>query len=141
MDNVTSAGSLEAANKKLVAEFMEVFSTGNVEAILGYLTPDATWWVAGTIDGISGTKTKEEFRQMLSGLSANTESGAIALKPLAWTAEGNRVAVETESYSKMTNGRVYNNLYHFVFEVEDGAIRSVKEYLDTEHTRAVFLAP
>src|SRR5690606_11496503 len=130
----------EAANKKLVAEFMEVFSTGNVEAILGYLTPDATWWVAGTIDGISGTKTKEEFRQMLSGLSANTESGAIALKPLAWTAEGNRVAVETVSYSKMTNGRVYNNLYHFVFEVRDGKIQSVKEYLDTEHTRAVFLA-
>lgn len=141
MDNVASAGSLEAANKKLVAEFMEVFSTGNVEAILGYLSPDATWWVAGTIDGISGSKTKQEFRAMLSGLSANTKTGAIALKPLAWTAEGDRVAVETESYSEMNNGRVYNNLYHFVFEVEGGRIRSVKEFLDTEHTRAVFLGP
>jgi ketosteroid isomerase-like protein len=39
----------------------------------------------------------------------------------------------------MTNGRVYNNLYHFVFELSDGRIRRVKEYLDTEHTRAVFL--
>lgn len=139
MDNTASAGSLEAANKKLVAEFMEVFSSGDVEAILGYLAPTATWWVAGTIDGISGTKTKEEFRAMLSGLSANTRSGAIALKPLAWTAEGSRVAVETESYSEMTNGRVYNNLYHFVFEIHDGQITAVKEFLDTEHTRAVFL--
>ncbi|MEE2060428.1 nuclear transport factor 2 family protein [Rhodococcus artemisiae] len=139
MDNVASAGSLEAANKKLIAEFMEVFSTGNVESILGYLAPTATWWVAGTIEGISGTKDKQEFREMLSGLSANTKSGAITLTPLAWTAEGDRVAVETESYSEMNNGRVYNNLYHFVFEVRDGLIQSVKEFLDTEHTRAVFL--
>lgn len=139
MDNVASAGSLEAANKKLIAEFMEVFSTGNVESILGYLAPTATWWVAGTIEGISGIKNKQEFREMLSGLSTNTKSGAIALTPLAWTAEGDRVAVETESYSEMNNGRVYNNLYHFVFEVRDGLIQSVKEFLDTEHTRAVFL--
>ncbi|MCK8673629.1 nuclear transport factor 2 family protein [Rhodococcus sp. HM1] len=139
MDNVASAGNLEAANKKLVAEFMEVFSTGDVEAIMGYLAPTATWWVAGTIEGISGTKNKEEFRAMLSGLSTETKTGAIRLTPLAWTAEGDRVAVETESYSEMKNGRIYNNLYHFVFEVRDGQIQSVKEFLDTEHTRAVFL--
>jgi uncharacterized protein len=53
--------------------------------------------------------------------------------------EAARVAAETESYAEMTNGRVYNNLYHFVFELSDGRIRRVKEYLDTEHTRAVFL--
>ena len=49
--------------------------------------------------------------------------------------------METESYAEMTNGRVYNNLYHFVFVVRDSKIESVKEFLDTEHTRAVFLAP
>ncbi|WP_028851460.1 nuclear transport factor 2 family protein [Thermocrispum municipale] len=140
MNDTASAGSREADNKKLVAEFMQVFSTGDVAAIMDYLAPTATWWVAGTIEGISGTKSKDEFREMLSGLSANTKTGAIRLTPIAWTAEGDRVAVETESYSEMTNGRVYNNLYHFVFEVRDGKIQSVKEYLDTEHTRAVFLA-
>ncbi|MBD0862007.1 nuclear transport factor 2 family protein [Gordonia sp. zg691] len=126
-------------NKALVAEFMEVFSSGDVDAILSFLAPNATWWVGGTIDGISGTKNKEEFGAMLAGLSATTKTGAIALKPLAWTAEGDRVAVETESYSEMANGRVYNNLYHFVFVVRDGKIHEVKEFLDTEHTRAVFL--
>ncbi|WP_203556975.1 nuclear transport factor 2 family protein [Bacillus sp. B15-48] len=68
------------------------------------------------------------------------DSGAIRLTPLAITAEGNRVAVETESYTELTNGRVYNNLYHFLFIVEDGKIQKVKEYLDTEHTRDVFLS-
>lgn len=134
-----SPDSPEKKNKELIAEFMEVFSTGNVEKILSFLSPSATWWVGGTIDGISGTKNKAEFGEMLSGLSATTKSGAIALTPLAWTVQGDRVAVETESYAEMENGKTYNNLYHFVFVIEDGLIESVKEFLDTEHTRAVFL--
>jgi uncharacterized protein len=137
----TAAKAIEEQNKELVANFLEVFSQGNVADILSCLSESATWWVAGRLDGISGTKNKREFGEMLAGLSALTVTGAIRLTPLAWTAEGDRVAVETESYSELRNGRVYNNLYHFVFEVRDGKIQRVKEFLDTEHTRAVFLAP
>jgi uncharacterized protein len=93
------------------------------------------------MDGISGTMDKAGFRQLLSGIADSTTTGAVRLTPHAWTAEGDRVAVETESYAELKNGRVYNNLYHFAFEVRDGKIQSVREYLDTEHTAAVFLAP
>lgn len=141
MTAVSAAQDTAAANKQLIAEFMEVFSAGDVDRILSYLSDDATWWVGGTMEGISGTKDKAGFGQMLAGISESTATGAIRLTPLAWTAEGDRVAVETESYSELKNGRVYNNLYHFVFVVRDGKITSVKEFLDTEHTRAVFLAP
>lgn len=89
--------SVEQQNKQTVTEFMEVFSTGDVDGILSRMTPDATWWVAGTLDGISGTKDREGFGEMLSGLSTATTTGAIRLTPLAFTAEGERVAVETES--------------------------------------------
>ena len=136
-----AARSREETNKAVVIEFMEVFSRGDVDAILSYLTEDATWWVAGTIEGISGEKDKAAFGEMLAGLSTLSTSGAIRLTPLALTAEGDRVAAETESYAELTNGRVYNNLYHFVFELSGGRIRRVKEFLDTEHTRAVFLGP
>ena len=129
---------IEESNKQLITNFMEDFSTGNVEKILSYMTDSAKWWVAGTIEGISGEKDMKDFREMLTGLSQLTKAGAIRLTPHAWTAEGNRVAVETESYSELKNGRVYNNLYHFVFEIKDGKIQKVKEFLDTEHTRAIF---
>ncbi|MFR9802464.1 nuclear transport factor 2 family protein [Pseudonocardia sp. RS010] len=134
-------GALEEENKKVVTEFMEVFSSGDVNGILDSLTDDATWWVAGNIPGISGTKDKAGFGEMLGGIAEGTKTGAITLTPLAFTAEGKRVAVETESYAELKNGRVYNNLYHFVFTVRDGKISSVKEFLDTEHTTAVFVAP
>ncbi|HEY2205517.1 MAG TPA: nuclear transport factor 2 family protein [Pseudonocardia sp.] len=136
-----STTRVEDANTQLVTEFMEVFSRGDVDAILGYLSDSATWWVAGTMEGVSGTKDKAAFGQMLAGLSDLTTTGAIRLTPHAFTAQGERVAVETESYAELKNGRVYNNLYHFVFVVRDGKIESVKEFLDTQHTAAVFLAP
>lgn len=139
---VNKEKTIEERNKQLVRKFMADFSIGNVDRILSYMSETATWWVAGTIEGVSGEKNMAAFREMLTGLSSQTKTGAIRLTPLAWATEGNRVAVETESYSEMNNGKVYNNLYHFVFEItENGKIQKVKEYLDTEHTRYVFLEP
>jgi ketosteroid isomerase-like protein len=136
-----TAQDTATTNKQVVAEFLEVFSSGDVDRIMERLADGATWWVAGTIPGISGTKDKAGFREMLAGIAESTTTGAIRLTPRAFTAEGDRVAVETESYTELKNGRVYNNQYHFLFEVRDGKIQSVKEYLDTEHTTAVFVAP
>ena len=127
------------ANKKTVTDFLETFSKGDVDGVTAMLDDSATWWVAGTMC-LSGTYPKKEFLELLGGVATGCK-GPIKLTPNTLTAEGDRVAVETESYSEMNNGRVYNNLYHFVFEVRDGLIRSVKEFLDTEHTRAVFLVP
>ena len=133
--------TLEERNKATITEFMQVFSSGDVDGILSRMTDDATWWVAGNIPGISGTKDKAGFKEMVSGIAESTTTGAIRLTPHAFTAEGERVAVETESYTELKNGRVYNNLYHVLFTVRDGKISSVKEFLDTEHTTAVFVAP
>jgi len=125
------------ANKQLVQEFHEVFSTGDVENILSYMAPTATWWVAGNIP-LSGTYDVDGMRELFSSVGGGVKGGAIRLTPTAMTAEGDRVAVETESYAELTNGRVYNNLYHFLFIVRDGKIHQVKEYLDTIHTNEVF---
>jgi ketosteroid isomerase-like protein len=55
------------------------------------------------------------------------------------TAEGDRVAAEVESYGENPDGSIYNNQYHFVFVIRDSKLVEVKEYLDTQHTFAVFL--
>lgn len=133
--------TLEERNKEFVTRFMEVFSSGDIDGVLSSMTDDATWWVAGTIPGISGTMDMAGFKELVSGIAESTTTGAIRLTPHAFTAEGDRVAVETESYAELKNGRVYNNRYHFLFVVRDGKIASVKEYLDTEHTTAVFVTP
>lgn len=126
-------------NKQTVRNFLEVFSSGDVAKTMAMMADTATWWVAGTMP-ISGTYDKAAFAVLLSGISQNC-TGPIKLTPKAFTAEGERVAVEVESLAHTNNGRTYNNHYHFLFLVRDGKIESVKEYLDTMHTNAVFCTP
>ncbi|HKZ72625.1 MAG TPA: nuclear transport factor 2 family protein [Steroidobacteraceae bacterium] len=56
-------------------------------------------------------------------------------------AEGDKVAVEFESYGPLRNGRVYNNEYHGLFTLRDDRICAVREYLDTQHVFATFFQP
>jgi ketosteroid isomerase-like protein len=122
-------------NKKIVAKFFEDMNMGNGAGVLGALADSATWWVAGSFP-MSGTKTKAQFAELLGSLGKNIE-GALRLTPTGVTAEGDRVAVEAESYGKMKNGKTYQNQYHFLMVVRDGKIQQVKEYLDTMHANDV----
>ena len=122
-------------NKQLVRTFFENFSAGKMEDVLATLDDNATWWVAGNF-ALSGTKTKEEFTALAEELGPMTPNG-IRLTPTAFTAEGDRVAVEATSYAEMVNGKIYNNEYHFLIEVRDGKIQAVREYLDTMHANEV----
>jgi uncharacterized protein len=122
-------------NKKIVLGFIENMSAGNAAAAFGALADSATWWVAGNF-ALSGTKTKAEFAELAGGLAPKIDGG-LKLTPKGVTAEGDRVAVEAESYAKMKNGKTYQNQYHFLFVVRDGKIHSVKEYLDTTHAAEV----
>jgi uncharacterized protein len=122
-------------NKKVVLGLLEAMSAGNLNAVSNALADSATWWVAGNFP-LSGTMTKAKFCELFGNVGSATEGG-LRLTPKGVTAEGDRVALEVESYAKLKNGRVYNNQYHFLFVVRDGKIQQVKEYLDTMHANQI----
>src|SRR3546814_7528656 len=41
------------------------------------------------------------------------------------TAEGDRVAIETETYAEIDNGRVYNNTFHWVMVFQNDQIKEI----------------
>jgi ketosteroid isomerase-like protein len=129
-------------NKQVVRSFFEHFSAGNVEAALALMADTATWWVAGNPQhfALAGTKTKAQFAELVRGIGAAMPKG-LRVTPTGLTAEGDRVAVEAESYGETATGKVYNNRYHFLIEVRDGKIQAVREYLDTLHAKAVLVDP
>jgi uncharacterized protein len=102
------------------------------------LTDDATWWVQGSIEGLSGSYTKQQMIEALPNFKNIYTNGALELKPKGMIAEGDLVAVEAEGHAELTNGRVYESLYHFLFEVRGDQVARVKEYLDTHHAHAIF---
>lgn len=46
--------------------------------------------------------------------------------------DGDTVLIEMMNSGRLFNGRDYENEYCFVFEIESGKIRRVREYLDTQ---------
>ncbi|MGQ0699848.1 MAG: nuclear transport factor 2 family protein [Panacagrimonas sp.] len=129
--------SLEA-NKTLVADFFGRFGRKDVQGALDMMTADATWWIGGkpALFPICGLKSKSQIADILNSLVPVMKNG-LAITCKSMIAEGNKVAVEAESYGEFPNGRVYNNEYHFLVEVRGGKIARVKEYLDTMHTADV----
>jgi uncharacterized protein len=129
--------SLES-NKELVTAFFANFKRKDVQKALDMMTPDATWWIGGKPElfPICGLKTKAQIGEILMGLVPTTRDG-LAITPKGMVAEGNKVACEAESLGVLGNGRTYNNEYHFLIEIRDGKIASVREYLDTMHTADV----
>lgn len=127
--------------KTVVADFLSTFSTGQVDAILAGLADGATWQVSGGVPGLSGTYAKEELGALLRGAVALYREGALRITPTGMIAEGNKVAAEAESFATLTNGRVYNNRYHFLFEVAGDKVLRVTEYMDTMHAWDTFFKP
>lgn len=129
------------ANKAVVTRFIDVFSSGDVPALIAMMTDDSSWWVSGRIDGLSGTYPRDEFAKLVEGAKGAYKTGVLKITPSGMVAEGDKVAVEAESYAETVDGRVYNNLYHWLVTVRDGKIASVKEYMDTMHAKQTFIDP
>lgn len=117
-------------NKKIVLGLFTALNQGDARGALDLLAEDATWWVIGDIPGISGTHSKQEMAEIFKFLLSSL-GGRINFTIDHLIAEGDYVAVETKTDAKTPKGTVYQNRYHFKFEVKDGKIRAVRAYNDT----------
>lgn len=113
------------SNKETALKFVESMSRGEMD--LSLLTDDIQWWVPGR-----GTMAKEDFFA-LAGSFQSLLKGPMKMTVKGITTEGDRVAVEAESHGELTNGKTYNNTYHFLFVFRDGKICLSKEYNDSAH--------
>ncbi|MGE3692983.1 MAG: nuclear transport factor 2 family protein [Novosphingobium sp.] len=125
-------------NKAVVARFFEIFSTGNVHAIIEAMAPDGTWWVSGKLDGMSGSYTTAELAPLLEGANAGYKAHALRITPTGMIAEGDKVAVEAHGFAELLDGRTYDCLYHFLIAIRGGKVGDVKEYMDTQHAKETF---
>ena len=125
-------------NMAIVADFFATFSKGDVPGVIERLHDDGSWWVSGTIEGMSGTYSKAELAGLLEGARALYREGALQITPTLMTAQDDRGAGEAKSVATMDDGRIYANRYHFLGMVRDGKVANVREYMDTIHARETF---
>lgn len=125
-------------NKAVVLEFIQLAADNCIDAALGLLHPDATWWVAGDPARlrVAGFKDRPKIERLLQGFKIALPNG-MRMTVTGVTAESDRVAVELDGVGTWHNGKTYHNRYHFLFVIRDSLIVNVREYMDTLHLQDV----
>lgn len=118
-------------NTAVVLKYMDLVAAGDIDAALGLAADDATFW-----HPMSGTLGKDALREQFKQLGALMHS--FSSRVISTTAEADRVSVEVEAQAEVSNGRHYQNQYHFMFVVRAGKIQASREYVDSAPVKAAF---
>ena len=122
-------------NERLVLHFFEVLSAGDLEAVRNLLHEQAEWIPqirdvpgAGTHRGRKGIV--DDFLRPIRGLFRPGDPKVI-VDTIA--SKGNLVIAEARGVGQVADGRRYDNLYAWAFELEDGKVRIIREYFDSHY--------
>jgi uncharacterized protein len=120
--------------------FFADLAAADIEAALARTTPDFTWTVPGRPGGrfaLAGTYDREQFPAMLGRVATALPDGP-RVDVTSVTATEERIVVETHTTGRSATGVDYDNRIVCVFDLRDGLIAAVREYLDTIHAADVF---
>ncbi|MDX1733083.1 MAG: nuclear transport factor 2 family protein [Halioglobus sp.] len=124
-----------AYNKAIVREFFAAMNSGDVDYIVNAYAQDGCLQTMGNTL-ISGVYAREQIAASAGGIFDVFPKG-ITFEIIDMIAEGNKVAVEATSEGEHVSGQTYSNEYHFLFEFEQGKLKRLKEYMDTERVTDV----
>ena len=127
------------ANEQLVLDFFEVLSSGDLETLRGFYHEHSVWEpkvkdIAGAGKHV-GMDIIDKFLAPVRGLF---EPGDPKVHVQTMFSAGPMVCVESFSTGKTLDGLVYENDYCWVFEVANGKIDAMREYMDSHYTAKLF---
>lgn len=127
-----------ATNKALVTTFIEAMSLSDTDQLKTMITDDFSWWIIGKPEYLAtaGEHDTKYFLEFFKGAALFPEG--TNFKATSMIAEGNVVAAEAEFKARTAMGSDYENYYHFLFIIENGKIKRMKEYMDTYHAKTTF---
>ena len=117
-------------NKQLARELVEAMNRVDTQWFLDNYADDVLVWTMGNTL-ISGKYDKAQVAGFADSIFDAFPNG-IKFTIHGMVAEGDTVAMETESFGEHVSGKRYNNFYHMLVRFRDGKITLLKEYLDTE---------
>lgn len=134
-----------ASNKQHVIDAWQTFRTRDAAKIAALFSESAAWLAPpnnATARALGGTH-ELHGRERIAHFIA-VEFGQLFVRDVRVEYRGvhadhDVVVVEQTMSATLANGRHYQNDYCFVFELEDGLIKRVREYMDTARgERAIF---
>jgi uncharacterized protein len=133
---MNAATGINATPKEVVVRFLELMATGepaDLEKAGRLFADDVSFWIAGRT-AISGTVCGREavMDKRFRPSRKRTIAGTLLLKIGIVLEEGEYVAAEWTSRRQVVNSPDYENAFFGLFQVRNGKIQSLREYLDTQ---------
>lgn len=126
--------------KTLVTQTWTAFGKGDVKAAFANMSDNISWLIPGDLPGVSGLKRgKDEILKFMAGVGGRFPEG-LQSEIRKTYCDGDTVIIELTNRGKVVNGKNYENEYCFVFELEDGKIRRIREYVDTEKAKNIIFS-
>ena len=128
--------------ERLVVQFFETLSTGELEKVRALLHPDATWTVM--VKGVPGAGSHgprdyiiDSFLAPVRGLFKDGDPKVFVDKVAS---SGDFVMAETRGVGLLADGRTYDNKYAWGVETKDGKVFALREYMDSFYISQLFPA-
>jgi uncharacterized protein len=124
-------------NRAVVQAAWRAFATHDAEQIAAFFTEDAEWLApagnatAVALDAPSHMIGRQAITHFLAHEFSRLFVSDVAVDFRGFYVDGDRVVVEETMTATLANGNAYRNDYCFVFQLRDGLIRRVREYMDT----------
>lgn len=132
-------GSPEA-NRKLIRDYFDAVAAGAADKVVAAFADDIVWWVPPS-SAMAGTYRGKDAVLAMFGQGVSLYAPEpMKIEILGMVADEHKVAAEVRITAKTAKGADYCNFYHFLFEVADGRIRGVKEYVDTLYAHRTLFA-
>jgi ketosteroid isomerase-like protein len=133
-------GQSNPQSEAVVRRFFELLNAENLEGIRALLTEDAAWLPqARDMPGAGEYRgchvVVDEFLRPIRGLFA---PGSPGNRILSMASNGSLVLVETHGTGYLKDGRPYDNRYAWAFEVRDGQVAVIREYMDSHYIVQLF---
>jgi hypothetical protein len=124
-------------NKQRIIELWQAFATREAARIRERFHEDAVWIApednatAKALGAPSGFADADSIAHFIANDFGRLFARDVAIDFKGFYADGNVVIVEERMRATLSNGRFYDNEYCFVFELENGLVKVMREYMDT----------
>lgn len=132
---------MTASNKQIVQDVFAELAKGNGRLFVDGMADDFTWTMPGQGTWLGTWLGKQAVREQLLGPLFARFEGAHTNEAVRIVAEDDIVVVECRGKVTTKTGKPYNKNYCMVFRLQDGKLRELTEYMDTELAAQVLGAP
>ncbi|OGB25331.1 MAG: ketosteroid isomerase [Burkholderiales bacterium RIFCSPLOWO2_02_FULL_57_36] len=129
---------MQERSKQIVIDVWKAFAERDAQCIGAFFTEDAEWIApernatALALNGTNHMIGREAIANFITKEFPKLFVADVSIDFRGFYADGHTVIVEERMQATLANGNKYDNDYCFIFELIDGKISKVREYMDTQ---------